>query len=88
MKRKFVLPDLDTFQKRLADFFGTVKAQKEQEQLNTQAYMEAIYSYHKLGMSLREISTATKIPLSTVAQWIDKLKAKEQPPNAQKPNPS
>jgi transposase len=84
-KRKFTLPSLDTFQRKLEDFYQTLTAQKQQQSQETKLYMELIYTYHLKGMSLREIAKATEIPLSTVAFWIKKMKktkTKEQPQDA------
>ena len=82
-KRKYVLDPLATFQKKLEDFFQTKKARLEGQQQTSQAYMEAVYTYHKLGMSLREISEAIGVPPATVHMWIQKLKkAKEKQQNA------
>jgi len=80
-KRTFTLPSLDTFQRKLEDYFQTLKAQKEQQQQATKQYIDLIYQYRLKGMSLREIAKATQIPLSTVANWLKK-KAMEQSQHA------
>jgi transposase-like protein len=87
MNKKYKLPSLDTFQRKLADFYQTIKAQKEQEQLDArtlQAYKETLYEYHLKGTSMRALSQTTGISLGTVGKWIKeietaKAKAKEQP---------
>jgi len=82
VKRKFQLPSIDTFQKRLEDFWQTVKAQKTQHFEDTVKYMELVYDYHLLGMSLSQIAEATGIGKSTVQQWVKKMEKQKALPSA------
>jgi len=82
VKRKFQLPSIDTFQKRLEDFWQTVKAQKAQQFEDTVKYMELVYNFHLQGMSLAQIAKATGIGKSTVQQWVKKMEKQKAQPSA------
>jgi len=73
-KRKFQLPSLDIFQKRLEDYFNQIQAQREKRGKELIPYMEKIYEYYQKGMSINEIAKALQIPRSTVHSWLQKIR--------------
>jgi glutathionyl-hydroquinone reductase len=70
--RKYVLPSLSEFQRKLEEFFqGTTKPKQEERERYT-AYISLMCEYYEKGMTMREIAASTGIGLQTVAYWIKK----------------
>jgi glutathionyl-hydroquinone reductase len=71
-RRKFVLPSLTDFQRKLETFFqGTTKNRIEEKQRYS-AYVDLICDYYKKGMTMREISASTGVSTQTVSYWVRK----------------